>query len=215
MQRLFIVIITLAIIDSSLPCFAQESIKLPEPVINNDLMKALRDRSTYRNFNPRPLSRQTIAEVLWAGYGINNKKTGRRTVGTAFNMREMSIYVLTGEGGFLYNAEDHVLVQITGEDLRPIIATQDYAVSVPLHLVYVADNGLVMKQSPEWAHEIAGQFSIMHTGQIAQNIYLYCALNGLGTVIRNVVNKDDLGKKLGLHPNQRIIASQVVGYPEQ
>ena len=130
-------------------------------------------------------------------------------------MREMSIYVLTRDGGFLYNADDNALVEITGEDLRKIIATQEYAESVPLHLIYVADDDLVMKQSPEWAHEFAGQYSIMHTGQIAQNVYLYCALNGLGTVVRDVVNQDVLGKKLGLHANQRIIASQAIGYPAQ
>jgi len=53
----------------------------------------------------------------------------------------------------------------------------------------------------------------MHIGQIAQNVYLYCAEKGLGTVLRDVVNGESLGEKLKLAENQNIIISQPVGYP--
>jgi nitroreductase len=36
------------------------------------------------------------------------------------------------------------------------------------------------------------------TGFIAQNVYLFCASEGLGTVVRGSVNRADLGKALNL-----------------
>ncbi|MBN1290702.1 MAG: nitroreductase family protein [Candidatus Latescibacteria bacterium] len=215
MHKLYTFTVIIVMITLTLTGNTQESLNLPDPIISNDLMKALRNRGTYRSFNPEPLSRQIVAEILWAAYGVNNSKTGRRTVATAFNMREMSIYVLTKEGGFFYNADEHALVKKTGEDIRDLIATQKYAASVPLHLIYVADYDLAKKQTPEWISGFTEQYSIMHTGQISQNVYLYCASKGLGTIVRDVVKKDVIGEKLGLQTNQKIITSQAVGYPGQ
>ena len=215
MRKLCSLIVIIVIIALAMNGYAQEIINLPDPSIHNDLMKAFRDRCTYRSFSPEPLPQQIISEILWGAYGINNRETGRRTVATAFNMREMSIYVLTSEGGFLYNADDHTLVKKTGDDIRDLIATQKYAAFVPLHLIYVADYDLARKQSPRWISGLTEQYSIMHTGQISQNVYLYCASKGLGTIVRDVVHKDAIGEKLGLQKNQQIITSQAVGYPEQ
>lgn len=191
---------------------AQNDIQLPEPKISGGLMNALKNRSTYRNYSSRELPRQLLSEVLWAAYGINSR-TGRRTVGTAFNSREMRIYVLTKDGSFLYDADKQALVLVTGEDTRGIVATQDYVKNAPLQLIYVADHGAMRTQISERAGGAMERFSTIHTGQIAQNVYLYCASKNLGTVMRDVGPKKELGEKLKLGSDCMIMASQVVGYP--
>ena len=212
LKKHLILIITLILVSSSI-ISAQQIVPLPVPKIRGELMKALKNRATFRKFSTCELTQQTLSEVLWAAYGVNNDRTGRRTVATAFNIREMLVYVLTKNGGFRYDANNQALVQVTGEDIREFVATQDYAENVPVHLIYVADYNMSIEQSPKWAHSFVEGYSLMHTGQIAQNVYLYCAANDLGTIVRDVVNKDDIGEKLKLKEKQKIIASQIIGYP--
>ncbi|NML18210.1 hypothetical protein HHL10_24895 [Azohydromonas sp. G-1-1-14] len=50
-------------------------------------------------------------------------------------------------------------------------------------------------------------------GFIAQNVYLYCAAAGLGTVVRGLVDRRTLAARLGLGPTQRITLAQTVGLP--
>jgi hypothetical protein len=50
-------------------------------------------------------------------------------------------------------------------------------------------------------------------GFISQNIYLYCASVGLGTVVRGSFNGDELAKILKLNEKQKVVLTQTVGYP--
>jgi len=52
-------------------------------------------------------------------------------------------------------------------------------------------------------------------GFIAQNVYLYCASEGLATVVRGSIDKPALAKTLNLQPNQKIILAQSVEYPKK
>jgi nitroreductase len=49
---------------------------------------------------------------------------------------------------------------------------------------------------------------------MAQNVYLFCASAGLGTVVRGMVDRTALSAALGLGGQQRIMFAQTVGYPK-
>jgi nitroreductase len=51
-------------------------------------------------------------------------------------------------------------------------------------------------------------------GFIAQNVYLFCAAEGLATVVRGMVDRPALASLMGLTERQQIILAQSVGYPE-
>jgi nitroreductase len=53
------------------------------------------------------------------------------------------------------------------------------------------------------------------TGFISQNVYLYCASEGLGTVVRAQIDRDALAREMKLRPEQKIILAQSVGYPKK
>ena len=53
------------------------------------------------------------------------------------------------------------------------------------------------------------------TGLIAENVYLFCASEGLATVVRAAIDIDPLAKELKLRPDQKIILDQCVGYPKK
>jgi len=51
---------------------------------------------------------------------------------------------------------------------------------------------------------------------MAQNVYLYCASEGLSCVIRAMVPRDSLSPEMGLKPLQAIILAQTIGFtPEK
>ena len=56
-------------------------------------------------------------------------------------------------------------------------------------------------------------FTGAHTAFIAQNVYLFCASEGLSTVVRGNIDKAALAKIMKLRGDQKITLAQSVGYP--
>ena len=50
-------------------------------------------------------------------------------------------------------------------------------------------------------------------GFIGQNVYLFCASEGLGSVFRGAVDQQKLAQKLKLPAGQFVTFAQTVGYP--
>ena len=58
-------------------------------------------------------------------------------------------------------------------------------------------------------------FSAAHSGFIGQNVYLYCASEGLATGVRAGMDRPALAKALKLRPDQKIILAQTIGLPRK
>ena len=89
-------------------------------------------------------------------------------------------------------------------------AMQDFVGTAPLNLVYVADLAR-MSASDRTEQRF---YSAIDTGFISQNVYLFCASEGLATVVRGLVDRRSLAKLMQLRPQQRVIVAQTVGYPK-
>jgi SagB-type dehydrogenase family enzyme len=173
------------------------------------LMQALKERKSDRAFSPKKLPDQVLSNLLWAAAGIN-RPDGKRTAPTAMNRQEIDVYVVTAEGAYLYDPKEHALKPVAPGDLRAQAGTQDYVKDAPINLVFVADYAKMGKGSD--ADKVL--YSGTDTGFISQNAYLYCASEGLATVVRASVDKPTLAKSLNLRPDQKIILAQTVGYPK-
>jgi nitroreductase len=186
-------------------------VALPTPQTSGGkpLMQVLKERKSVRDFGPEALSKQTISNLLWAAWGIN-REDGRRTAPSASNRQEIDVYAIMADGAYLYDAQANALKPVTRSDLRKLAGTQPYPADAPLNLIYVADTA---KLGGDDAAKLATANA--DTGFIAQNVYLFCASEGLGTVVRGSVNRDDLGKALNLRAGQRIILAQTVGYAKK
>ena len=213
-HRLTVSSMLVLVLSLSVSASAQESapVPLPKPQIEGGkpLMQALKERKSDREFASRKLPDQVLSNMLWAGAGIN-RPDGRRTAPTARNRQEIDIYVVTAEGASLYDPKAHALKQVAAGDLRAQAGTQDYVKDAPVNLVFVADTAKMGGGSAEESMLYAGA----DTGFISQNVYLFCASEGLATVVRASVDRPALAKALGLRPEQRIILAQSVGYPKQ
>jgi len=193
------------------PAFAQEMkpVQLPAPKLDQSksLGQVLKDRKSTRDFSAGSLSPQILSNVLWAGFGINRPETGRRTAPSAHNKQEIDIYVATADGAFIYDPKGNALVPVAPGDIRPLTGTQPYVKDAAVNLVYVAD--LAKMSEGEEAAKLL--LSAANTGFIAENVYLYCASEGLATVFRVGIDKPKLAGILKLRPAQRIMFAQPVG----
>lgn len=204
----------LPLLYSLFPAFliAQElkPIELPPPQTEGGkpLMQALKERKSSREFSSRPLPPQVLSNLLWAAFGVN-RPDGRRTAPSARNMQEIDIYVALPEGLYLYDAKAHRLNPVLAEDVRAATGTQAFVAQAPLNLIYVADYARMGDQS----EQTKAFYAAADTGFIAQNVYLFCASEGLATVVRALVDREKLAARMKLRPDQRITLAQTVGYP--
>jgi SagB-type dehydrogenase family enzyme len=206
-------------------CFVSSSnaaelspIKLLPPDLNGgkSLMQSLQERKTSRSFSPKKLPMEVLSNLMWAACGINRPDSSKRTAPTARNWQEIDVYVAMEEGLYLYNAKAHTLDPVLKNDLRKHTTTflqpsRQSVAGAPLQLIYVADFAKMGFGVDEGDRII---YSAADTGYISQNVYLYCASEGLVTGVRGMVDREELSKEMKLRSNQKIVLVQAVGYPQ-
>jgi SagB-type dehydrogenase family enzyme len=174
------------------------------------LMQALKDRKTSRDFKPDKLPLDVLSNLLWAAWGINRPEAGKHTAPSAQNKQEIDVYVTTADGVYLYDPKAHALQPVVEGDKRAFCGTQTFVKDAPLNLVFVADLAKMSDRDEVDKMMWAGA----DTGFISQNVYLFCASEGLATVVRAYVDRPKLAEVIKLRPTQKITFSQTVGYPK-
>jgi len=188
-------------------------IQLLKPQIEGGrpLMQVLKDRKSIRAYSAEKLPLQVLSNLLWAAFGINRPDSGKRTAPSARNWQETDIYVAMHEGLYLYDAKAHQLNSLQKEDIRAMTGIQPYVKEAPINLIYVADYSKTGKASDEERQ----LYCPADVAFISQNVYLFCASEGLATVVRGLVDRPALARVMQLRPDQRIILCQSVGYPRK
>lgn len=189
------------------------AIKLPPPRTEGGkpLMQALKARQSQRQFSGRDIALETLSDMLWAACGVNRPESGLRTNPTAKNLQEIDVYVVRADGTYLYDAKAHELLPVLRSDIRAETGKQDFVTGAPVNLVFVAD----LDKMGGMPDDVKNFYAATDTGNISQNVYLYCASEGLATVVRGWVDKPALAKAMNLRPGQSIILAQTVGYPKE
>lgn len=186
-----------------------QDIILPKPQTTGGmpLMDALSARKTSRDFSDRQLSQQQLSDLLWAASGVN-RPDGKLTAPTARNSQQIDIYVYTTENVYLYLPKENTLKLVATGDNRKKAAMQPFAQEAPIILVYVANYDKMQ------SYDDAGKafYGATDCGNVGQNVYLYCAANGLNTVELGSIYRDDI--KALLKFNGRAQLGQPVGYPK-
>jgi SagB-type dehydrogenase family enzyme len=184
----------------------------PQTEIGKPLMQVFHLRQSTRIFDTKPLPLQELSNLLWAAYGINRPESGHRTVPSAMNWQEYEVYVVLQDGIYIYDAKLNSLVPVAAGDLREFAGKQDFVKTAPVNLIYVADYSRISKSGN--LTEDQKTFSAIDAGFIAQNVYLYCASQGLAAVVRGMFDHIKLAEILKLKPEQKVILTQTVGYPK-
>ncbi len=193
------------------------------------LMQALKDRRSWRRYTDEKIPLQVLSNLLWAAYGINRSESGRptkrpgRTAPSGGDRQDIDIYVATTDGVYVYDAKANILNPVLSEDVRSFSGRQYPPPSIPVNmvppldeapvnLIYVCDH---LKKSKIATEEENLRTAFAHTGCMVQNVYLYCASEGLATVVRLWFDKATLEKKIRLRSEQYATLVQSVGYPKK
>ena len=187
-----------------------ESFDLPPPRNEGGLplTAALKLRRSIREYSDRPLAAQTLSDLLWAAFGIN-RPSGDRTAPYWRHVMVIDIFAAMANGVWLYEPKAHQLLPHLPDDIRAQTGVQGFVGSAPLNLVYVAHGERMTDVSPEDRRLYAS----VDTGFIGQNVYLFCASEGLATVFRGSVDYPKLARTLKLPAQQFVTFAQTVGYP--
>jgi nitroreductase len=96
----------------------------------------------------------------------------------------LDIYAVIADGVWLYEPKSHTLRRHVSGNIRPLTGTQDFVGAAPLDLVYVAHRERMLDISPADRRLYAS----VDTGFIGQNVYLFCASEGLASVFRAAID---------------------------
>jgi len=180
----------------------------PRSAGGQPLTAALRLRRSTREYADRPLPPQVLSDVLWAAFGVN-RPSGDRTAPYWRHIMVIDIYAAMADGVWLYEPKAHALLPHSHEDIRAQTGLQDFVAAAPLSLVYVAHGERMTDVSAEERRLYAS----VDTGFIGQNVYLFCASEGLATVFRGSVDQAKLARTLRLPDQQFVTFAQTIGYP--
>lgn len=190
-----------------------QTVDLPPPILDGGktLMQSLKERRSTREYSDRELPDQVLSNLLWAAWGVNRPQTDGRTAPHWHNVYAMDIYLTRARGVWLYQPKGQRLAFHMPGDLRAQTTTgQAFAATAPLNLVYAFDlSKLVPATASEKLIAAAACAAV-----VAQNVHLYCASDGLATVIRQSVPGERLAKALALPAGWIIQFAQTVGYPK-
>ncbi len=173
------------------------------------LIEALRLRRSIREYSPRALPLQVLSDLLWAAFGINRPASGDRTAPYWRHVMVIDIYAAMADGVWLYEPKAHKLLPHLRGDIRAQTGLQDFVAKAPLNLVYVAHG----ERMGDISAEDRRLYASVDTGFIGQNVYLFCASEGLATVFRAALDYAKLASTMELGAGQFVTFAQTIGYP--
>ena len=174
------------------------------------LIDALRLRHSTREYDNRTLPVRLLSELLWAAFGINRSETGDRTAPYWRHVMVIDVYVAMADGVWIYAPGQHELLPCLAKDIRALTGLQDFVSEAPVELIYVAHS--------ERMHDVIAEdrrlYASVDAAFIGQNVYLFCASEGLGTVFRGAFDPKKLAQALKLDDKQFVAFVQTIGYPK-
>ena len=174
------------------------------------LFEALANRKSHREFDKTKfLSLKQVSQLLWCAYG-SNRDGGFKVVPSAIHMNPLTLYVFMKCGTFKYCPDKNELVPVKEGDNRELAGTQPFVKDAALNIVIVSDLKTPCKF--ELGDDIRLEMGLLDAAHCCQNVYLYCASEGLKCVERGSYDKEKLSKFLNLDEKTKIMITLSVGY---
>ncbi|MFT5657506.1 MAG: SagB-type dehydrogenase family enzyme [Gammaproteobacteria bacterium] len=164
-------------------------------IVSGDLVDAIENRRTAREFSSDPISLEQMGLLLWAAQGIS-KTAGKRSSPSAGGMYPVHLYVAVrsvagiAPGLYAYDAEQTKMDRILDEDIQPRLADaaigEQLWVKTAAAVVIVTANVSEMNrhfetQPPEGQR--GARYAYIETGALAQNVHLLASAMNLGMVL--------------------------------
>jgi hypothetical protein len=166
-------------------------------------------RSTYGRDD---IEDEQLLRLLWAAGGINRPDEGGRTT-PYWQARAVDIYVVRETGVSLYDPENEALTDVLDDDILDVISPQGFVARAPVVLVYVSRQAaLVEATDRDRADPSLAIGAHVNTAMMAQNVYLFCAAEGLGTCLVGGADRPAIAEALSLGEDDLVTYVQPVGH---
>jgi SagB-type dehydrogenase family enzyme len=211
-----IIIISSLLIYSNMNTVAQSNkpkfeIKLPNPSRTGkmSLEEALAKRRTMRTYLDSAITKQNLAQLLWAAMGATSPQ-GKRTAPSAGATYPLDLYIVVGnvkdvpQGIYTWsNSSNNLLCQQNG-DFRKNIAdachSQEFIIKAPINVIYVANWNRIKPRYEDRSEKYCDQ----EAGHSAQNLLLEAVTMNCGGCpigafdeksISNILKLDSINQK--------------------
>jgi SagB-type dehydrogenase family enzyme len=186
------------------------------------LEETLASRRTQRDFQPRPLSLEELAQLLWAAQGITGANGYLRTSPSGGALYPVDVYAVVGQtsveglasGIYHYLPSPHGLEQIASGDLRKGMAqaslNQSWMADAPVSLVLTAEYKRIEKKYGTRGR----RYALIEVGHVGQNIFLQAEALGLAAGIVGAFDDSRLARTLQLPRSHEPLIVMPVGHPE-
>ena len=199
---------------------ARGNITLPSPDCTGTvpLETVLARRHSVRDFADTPIEIAELAQLSWAGIGVN-RPDGGRTIASAGALNPLELYVVAGAvrsvapGVYRYDARCRTLAPVRDGDARSELARaavgQEWFAHAPVILAVVAVN----ERSAGQYGDRGVRYARMEAGLAAQNIALQAEALGLGTTFVGAFDDWQVSEVLRLPDTVRPLALLPIGTP--
>lgn len=201
------------------PVKPPQAIKLPAAKADGGMAveKTLASRRSSRAIEDKPISLETLSQLVWAAQGTTDDK-GHRTAPSARALYSLETYVVVGNvtglasGLYKYATAKHELILVRAGDLRAELvanaAKQEWIKSAPAIIILsgVASR-MVMKDGAKMT-----KFMYVEAGLAAENFFLQVVSLGLGSTYVGGFDVDKTREFLGASADEEPIAVLPAGY---
>lgn len=162
------------------------SIALPKPKgLDMTLHAAMHKRASSRDFSDGPLTSLEVSTILYAGFGYNGLRPGRKLVPSSggFHSTEAFVVLLKAAdlplGLYYYEAKQHALRSIQEGSFQDWVSTDVFYQSdlARCAMVLVVASDLLRLSRKYYMR--AYRMALLDAGHAAQNVYLATAAMGL------------------------------------
>lgn len=182
------------------------------------LSEALASRASLRRFLASPVSREDLAQILWATDGVI-PGTGRRAAPSAGGTYPLEVRAVLGDvpglppGIHRYLPGEHSIEQESEGDRRTelmaaTVGQADLAVAPVIVVISAVPDRTTARYGPRGI-----PYVLLEAGHAAQNLCLQVTALGLGTVPIGAFRDDALRRVLSLHPDEQPLYLLPVGLP--
>lgn len=177
--------------------------------------EALRLRRSTRRFSPADLPEEQVLRLLWAANGVNRDEDDGRTAPAWRGAKDVDIYIAWEKGVHRYNPVENRLEEFLSEDVRDRVSTASFATRAPVVLLYISDKAVLLEaaggETPPTDEALAIGAHV-NSALMAQNVYLFAAAEGLGTVLLGgLADRAGITEALSLSENKVVTYIQPVG----
>jgi len=196
-----------------------EMVSLPGPIsLDVELCSLINNRKSHREFNKQAINLEELSTILWAGYGIREKKMGFyfRNVPSAGALYPIEIYLVSfnidsiERGIYHYLPKDHVLELIRKGDFSKELTQASLGQGfVSKGSVTIIMSAFFRRNMAKYGHR-GLRYILLDAGHIAQNMILVGEAMSIGSCPVGAFFDDEVNQLLGLDGEEESVVYMLV-----